>query len=62
MIFKISEFHNVFSLNQKFILKNFNGYGRYTFGWRTSKPQLKTNINFCLCILVYRDVLIGNLE
>ena len=26
------------------------------------KQQLITNINFCLCILVYRDVLIGNLE
>ena len=26
------------------------------------KPQLITNINFCLCILVYKDVLIGNLE
>ena len=37
MIFKISEVHNVLSLNHKFILKNFNGHGRYTFGWRTSK-------------------------
>ena len=26
------------------------------------KPQLITNINSWLCILVYRDVLIGNLE
>ena len=62
MVFKISEIHNVLSQNHKFILKNFNGYGRYTFRWRTSKPQLTNNINFYLCILVYRDVLIGNLE
>ena len=25
------------------------------------KPQLITNINFCLCILVYRDILIGSM-
>ena len=25
-------------------------------------PQIITNINFCLCILVYRDILIISLE
>ena len=37
MILKSSEVHNVLSLNHKFILKNFNGHGRYIFGWMTSK-------------------------
>ena len=62
MIFKISEVNNVLSLNHKFIQKNFNEMVDIQLDGGPQKPQLTTNINFCLCILVYRDVLIGNLE
>ena len=61
MIFKISEVHNVLSLNHKFILKILVDMVDIHLDGGPQKLQLITNINFCLCILVYRDILIGSM-